>query len=197
MSKPGAKATRASAPEAETVVSTAETLVRLFNQIRDELVGTLWYMLGNREDAQDAAQETFMKCWRTQENLGDVQNLRAWIFRVALNTATDMQRSAWRRKAKPLADSHLMESVHLPTAGQRLEHQEDLDRLRQALCDLRQEEREVFLLRQNGELTYEQIAEMRSVPLGTVKTHMRSALSKLRKVLSESENAAVETTPTP
>ena len=53
----------------------------------------------------------------------------------------------------------------------------------QAILDLRQEEKEVFLLRQNGNLTYEQIAEIRSSPVGTVKTQMRAALQKLRKVL--------------
>jgi len=170
-------------------------LVRVFNQIREELVGTLWYLLGNRDDAEDASQDTFLKCLRTQESLVDVQNLRAWIFRVALNTATDLQRSAWKRKARPLADGHLLQPVSSPTPGGTLEHEEDISRLRAALLDLRQEEREVFLLRQNGELTYEQIAEMRSVPLGTVKTHMRSALAKLRKVLNEHD--AAEAAPIP
>lgn len=64
-----------------------------------------------------------------------------------------------------------------------LEHQETMNRLRQALTQLRPEEQDVFLLRQNGELTYEQIAEMYDRPVGTVKTQMRSALAKLRKVL--------------
>ena len=66
---------------------------------------------------------------------------------------------------------------------QGLEEQESLQQLRQALSDLRPEEKEVFLLRQNGELTYEQIAEMHNRPVGTVKTQMRRALHKLRKVL--------------
>ena len=65
-----------------------------------------------------------------------------------------------------------------------LEHQEELDRLRKAIHGLRQEEKEVFLLRQNGDLTYEQIAELHNSPVGTVKTQMRSALFKLRKVLA-------------
>ena len=51
---------------------------------------------------------------------------------------------------------------------------------------LRPEEKEIFLLRQNGDLTYEQIAELYNRPLGTVKTQMRSALQKLRKVLAPS-----------
>jgi RNA polymerase sigma-70 factor (ECF subfamily) len=50
---------------------------------------------------------------------------------------------------------------------------------------LRPEEQEVFLLRQNGELTYEEIAETLDVPTGTVKTRMRLALSRLREVLAD------------
>jgi RNA polymerase sigma-70 factor (ECF subfamily) len=66
-----------------------------------------------------------------------------------------------------------------------LEQQEQLQMLRQALGDLRAEEQEVFLLRQNGHLTYEQIALAIDIPLGTVKTRMRLALCKLRAVLGE------------
>ena len=68
--------------------------------------------------------------------------------------------------------------------GRSAEEQETLDRLRLAIGQLRQEEKEVFLLRQNGDLTYEQIAEIRNAPVGTVKTQMRTALIKLRKVLN-------------
>ena len=67
---------------------------------------------------------------------------------------------------------------------QLLEDQEVLDRLRLAIAHLRPEEREIFLLRQNGELTYEQIAELRGAPVGTVKTQMRSAIQKLRRMLN-------------
>jgi RNA polymerase sigma-70 factor (ECF subfamily) len=157
-------------------------LLRTFSDIRDELVSTLWFLLGNSEDAQDVAQEAFLRCWRTQDSLPEVQNLRAWIFRVALNAAKDLQRSAWRRRVKPLLGAETMSLVE--TAPNRaLEDQETLQQLRQALLHLRPEEKEVFLLRQNGELTYEQIAELHNRPVGTVKTQMRSALQKLRKVL--------------
>jgi RNA polymerase sigma-70 factor (ECF subfamily) len=158
-------------------------LVRAFNDLRDELLSTLFYLLGNRDDAQDAAQETFIKCWRTQAGLGAVQNLRAWIFRVALNTAKDMQRSAWRRRAKPLLEGVTMQASPAALPEQLLEEKETLERLRKALTTLRREEQEVFLLRQNGDLTYEQIAEIRKLPVGTVKTQMRSALQKLRQAL--------------
>lgn len=170
-------------PEANGRSSRAEEMVRLFNDIRDELISTLLYVLGNRDDALDAAQEAFLKCWNARDQLHQVLNLRAWIFRVCFNTAKDMQRSAWHRRAKPLrAEQYTMVAKDL-APGQTAERRETVDRLRGAIRHLRVEEKEVFLLRQNGDLTYEQIAEMRGCPVGTVKTQMRSALEKLRKIL--------------
>ena len=165
-----------------------DLLVRTFNGLRDELVSTLIFVLGNREDAKDAAQDAFIKCWNAREQLPQVLNLRAWIFRVSFNTAKDMQRSAWHRRAKPLQAEQYTMMAKDAGPGQTLERRESIERLRRAILDLREEEKEVFLLRQNGELTYEQIADLRSCPVSTVKTQMRSALEKLRKVLNPAES---------
>lgn len=166
-------------------------VVDTFNELRDELVSTLVFILGNRDDALDAAQEAFLKCWRARESAAEVQNLRAWIFRVAMNTARDVQRSAWTRRVKPMAGEEIMLATRDLAPGQTMEDQEIVDQLRLAIGDLRQDEKEVFLLRQNGDLTYEQIAEIRQAPVGTVKTQMRSALIKLRKVLNPSESTVL------
>jgi RNA polymerase sigma-70 factor (ECF subfamily) len=162
----------------------ADVLVRTFNELRDELLSALVFVLGNPEDAKDAAQDAFVKCWNARAQLGGVLNLRAWIFRVCFNTAKDMRRSAWHRKSRPLrAEQYTMPAREMAPA-QAAERQEAFDRIRQAVLGLREEEKEVFLLRQNGELTYEQIAEMRGCPVSTVKTQMRTALEKIRKVLN-------------
>jgi RNA polymerase sigma-70 factor (ECF subfamily) len=162
----------------------SDVLLRTFTDLRDELVSTLCYILGNAEDAQDVAQETFLRCWRAQEGLPDVHDLRAWIFRVGLNAAKDLQRSAWRRRVKQLVEADAMPMLGTPSPLSGLEDQETVQRLREALLNLRPEEKEVFLLRQNGELTYEQIAELHGRPVGTIKTQMRTALQKLRKILN-------------
>lgn len=163
--------------------ATGAAFVCAFNEVRAELVSTLFFVLGNQDDALDAAQDAFLKCWRTQDSLVDVRNYRAWIFRVGLNAAKDLQRSAWRRRARPLATAQ--EASVESSPADRLADQEALDQLRTALLDLRPEEKAVFLLRQNGELTYEEIAEVRRLPVGTVKTQMRAALQKLRHVLKD------------
>jgi RNA polymerase sigma-70 factor (ECF subfamily) len=161
-----------------------DLLARTFNELRDELISTLLFVLGNREDAQDAAQEAFVKCWGTRAQVPQIHNLRAWIFRVGFNTAKDMQRSAWHRRARPLRGEQFMLTGHEPSPGQALEWKESVECLRRAIHTLREDEKEVFLLRQNGELTYEQIAELRHCPVGTIKTQMRAALGKLRKYLA-------------
>src|SRR5437879_2993019 len=165
-------------PKAE---ASGAAFVCAFNEVRAELVSTLFFVLGNQEDAQDAAQDAFLKCWRTRQSLVDVRNFRAWIFRVGLNAAKDLQRSAWRRRSRPLTSAPEA-SVEISPADQMAD-KESLDHLRKALLELRPEEKAVFLLRQNGDLTYEEIAEVRRSPVGTVKTQMRSALQKLRRVL--------------
>ena len=87
---------------------------------------------------------------------------------------------------KPLGDAPPPEPEGATiSASDALAHKETLEQLRQALHELRIEEKEVFLLRQNGDLTYEEIAVMRRTPVGTVKTQMRSALQKLRLILKD------------
>ena len=184
MNRPLPRACAQPKTDASVQPNTGEILLRTFTDLRDELVSTLCFLLGNAEDAQDVAQEVFLRCWRTQEALPEVHNLRAWIFRVGLNAAKDLQRSAWRRRVKPLLGADTMPTSDSGSPLSGLEDQERMNQLRQALLRLRPEEKEVFLLRQNGDLTYEQIAEMYDRPVGTVKTQMRAALQKLRRILA-------------
>jgi RNA polymerase sigma-70 factor, ECF subfamily len=183
--KNGASVSGRPVPTSPPVPSPSEQLlIDTFSQIRDELVSTLAYVLGNRDDAMDSAQEAFVKCWRARATIPDVQNLRAWIFRVGLNAARDYQRSGWMKRSKPLIAEEMLLPAREPSAAEQIVENEDVARLRAALLELRDEEREVFLLRQNGDLTYEEIAEQRNIPVGTVKTQMRTALIKLRKALN-------------
>lgn len=164
----------------------ADLLEEAFAQSQSELLGTLYFLLGNFDDARDALQDTFLKCWRHQEQLDEVRNLRAWIFRIALNTGRDLRQAAWRRKRQPLADGEAMIEDRRDSPSAQAAHSEQMERVRGALRDLRSEEREVFLLRQNGDMTYEEIADALGIPTGTVKTRMRRALCRLRQALAES-----------
>jgi RNA polymerase sigma factor (sigma-70 family) len=162
----------------------AGALEEAFALYQDELLGTLFYLVGNVEDARDTLQETFLKCWRNRAALGEIENLKAWIFRIALNTGRDLRGAAWRRLRSPMSGDEMMLATDEPGPQSNVEHQEQLMRVRQALGNLRQEEQEVFLLRQNAQMTYDEIARSVGIPLSTVKTRMRLALGKLRAALA-------------
>jgi len=162
-----------------------DPLETTFARYQAELLGMLYYLLGNSEDARDAFQEAFVKCWRRREKLAEVVNLRAWVFRVALNVGRDFRGTAWRRGRRSLPDDEdaVPASPNSPPETDLL-RREQLALVERALLGLRIEEREVFLLRQNGEMTYEEIAVATDLPVGTVKTRMRLALEKLRHSLN-------------
>jgi len=166
-----------------------EALTEWFRSLQGELVGTVFYLLGNRDDALDAVQEGFLKCWRKREYFGELRNPRAWIFQVVVNTAKDLRGSAWRRKSNPLDEWETLKAAGPGPLADAV-RQEQMLRLREAIMDLRDEDKEVFLLRQNGGLTYRQIAETLRLPLGTVKTRMRMALLQLRAALREDSGQA-------
>lgn len=179
--KPARSAERPSSPQQEGPF--AHALEEAFACHQSELLGTLYYLVGNLEDARDALQEAFVKCWRHQDQVGEVQNLKAWIFRIALNTGRDLRETAWRRKRQSLPEDEVLPAATGLAPDEQLANDERLVRLRAAVAELRDEEKEVFLLRQNGELTYEEIGAALGIPSGTVKTRMRLALQRLRQVL--------------
>ena len=161
----------------------ADLLEDAFAQHQNELLGTLFYLVGNAEDARDALQEAFLKCWRHRHSVDQIGNLRAWIFRIALNVGRDLRSTAWRRRRRPLTEDEAMLTSNEPAPEADASRHEQLALLRRALMELRAEEQEVFLLRQNAQMTYDEIARAINIPVGTVKTRMRLALAKLRERL--------------
>ena len=162
-----------------------EGLLQAFDAVRKELFGTLYVLLGNYDDAQDALQVAFLRCWQARAGLSAVRNLRGWIWRVSLNAASDLRARLRRRRGSPLSAVEGTAFCPRPSPPDALVDREQLARLRAALVHLRPEERDVFLLRQSGGLTYEDIARLRGDAVGTVKSRMRAALRKLRQLLRD------------
>jgi len=167
----------------QTAVDADEILLDTFNRTRDQLLGSLRRMLGNPEDAQDALQNAFLRCWQGRAAVPYVRNLRAWIWRVSLNAGRDLRDQVWRRRAKSLDAVEATACDAEESAADALVESEEKQRVSGALVHLRPEEREVFLMRQEKELPYVQIARQRGCPVGTAKTLMRMAVLKLRQTV--------------
>jgi len=169
----------------DSLASTEDGLLHTFDEIRVKLFRSLYAMLGNYDDAQDALQVAFLRCWQARASLCGLRNVKAWIWRVSLNAGRDLRDRLRIRRGKPLSDVDGVVSVQGGSPADLLVRREQQERLQTALARLRPEENEVFLLRQNESLTYEEIAKRRGTPVSTGKTLMRSAVRKLRRQLHE------------
>ncbi len=137
----------------------------------------------NRTVAEDLAQEAFLRLYACMEKGQSVENVNAWVFRVARNLAVD-----YLRKKDPLnrADSEQMESLATvipdpaPDAEQMVLQGEDREHFEESLRSLSHQEQQCVFLRLEG-LRYAEIAEVLSISVGNVSTYLSRGIRKLRK----------------
>ena len=166
-----------------------ETLLR---RHRAPLFTFLVRMLGDRERAEDLAQETFLRIVKGAQAWERRARFQTWLFTIARNLCVDHARRDRFRRAESLdaqgpdGDPPLAESVQGneidPGRGAESERLRPL--LQKALLSLPAEQREVFVLREQAGLPFREIAEMVGVNENTVKSRMRYALLALRKALA-------------
>jgi RNA polymerase sigma-70 factor (ECF subfamily) len=133
--------------------------------------------------AEDLTQEAFLRLYECMEKGQSVDNVSAWVFRVARNLSVD-----YLRKKDPLkcADSEMMESLATvlpdpaPDAEQRVLQGEDRARFEASLRSLSHQEQQCVYLRLEG-LRYGEIAEVLGISVGNVSTYLARGIRKLRK----------------
>ncbi|MFC6339698.1 RNA polymerase sigma factor [Pseudomonas sp. CCM 7891] len=159
----------------------------LYARHRQGLYRFLVGLSNKTELAEEVFQETWLSLIRSTTQPQGRASFRTWLFQIARNRLIDH----WRKHGirNPLHDSY-DEQVHAQpddTASpeQLLSLSRDQGRLDAALQSLPEDQREVFLLRLHGELEVPQIAALIGVPLETVKSRLRYAQQKLRRLLAE------------
>lgn len=147
---------------------------RLFHAHHAALVRYLTRRLGDRDWAEELAQETFLRALRHE----DVSNERAWLFAVATNLARDEVRRQIRRRShlRLLADEVRAAEAEAPTPD--IERAEDAAAARRALDGLEERDRHALLLREEG-LSYEEIAEALGLSVGSIGTTLFRARKRL------------------
>lgn len=145
--------------------------------------------LGDLAAAQDAVQEIFLDLWRSAGRYRpDVASEATFVAVIARRRLIDLRRRAERRPGeKELEDIH---EAAAPTALDLLELGDEARRARAALETLRPEQRRVLLMSVTDGLPHSEIARITGMPLGTVKTHVRRGLDRVRKALGAQEEAS-------
>ena len=148
-------------------------------------------MLSDYEDASDAAQDVFIKVYRSIASFRGQSSFSTWLYRICSNVCNDMLRKRQRRGISISLDNDEEDNPasHLPseepTPAERLEESERSRAVREAINGLRKEYREIIVFSDMEQLSYEEIAKILRCPVGTVKSRLNRARNALRKKLSE------------
>ncbi len=157
-------------------------------------LGLLRFLLGLCSDpalADEVFQETWLSLIRSQSEQREAVLFKTWLYQIGRNRLIDHWRKIGRRQGQQDEYDEQQHGAADPTPGpeQQLSLSRDQQRLQAALEDLPVEQREVFLLRAHADLELQEIAELTAIPMETVKSRLRYALQKLRRLLADPATA--------
>lgn len=141
------------------------------------LVRSVLFKLALRDDVDDLVQETFLKVWRSKDSVREPAKLKSWVVRIAVNVARDSG-----RKGRRFPSSVPLEEGNSPATESRPEEQQ---RLLNGLAELSAAHREVLVLHCLEGLSLEESAESLGLSVGTVKSRLHYAKSRLHAYLSK------------
>jgi len=156
-----------------------EAFGKLVERFQDAVFGAAYAVLGDFHDAQDLAQESFIRAWSRLEKLRDPNRFPGWLYRITRNCCLDYMR---RREgdAVPLSQENVPAS-DVPTASERLERTEMREAVLDAIRSLSEPNRLATTLFYIDGYSVEEVAEFLEVPPGTVKRRLHDSRKKLRE----------------
>lgn len=148
-----------------------------------EAVFRLCYLLlGDPDDAQDAAQETFLRAWHHLRRFDPTRPLRPWLLSIASNLASNRRRSAGRYVAA-LMRAFRNEPAASTGIEEKSVQQTEANDLWKAVQNLSMSDQQIVYLRYFLELSVAETAQVLGVAEGTIKSRLNRALERLRKVI--------------
>ncbi len=164
-------------------VDRARALRALYDACSGKVMAIALRLLGDRGEAEDVVQETFLELWRRSAAYDPARaSLSTWAVVVGRSRALDRLRA--RGAAARLASAHAAEPEAAPELPDPLEGKQERARVRAALAGLPAEQREVIDLAYFDGLSQSAIAARTGQPLGTIKTRVRLAMDKLSLALA-------------
>lgn len=165
----------------------------LVDQYQHRLVAILHHLLGNAEEAEDLAQEVFLRIYRARKKYRPRAKFSTWLFTIANNLALNALRSRQRKPVVPLdvrdsgplgprpAEQLVRDSGNQPV--QRIQQQELAAVIRRALEDLNERQRMAVVLNKFEDMNYNEIAEVMGLTVKAVKSLLSRARTNLRVAL--------------
>lgn len=167
-----------------------------------KLLNFVYRSVGDRDRATDLVQDIWVRVVKTADRYKPQAKFTTWLFTIARNACIDESRRRAKRRTSSLdapisddSETARVERVHDPAAvgaSTRMTRDEFLDRLREGLAALPDEQREVFVLRHYEGMRFVEIAQLFGLSENTVKSRMRYALATLRGYVAEFEGTSFD-----
>jgi RNA polymerase sigma-70 factor (ECF subfamily) len=158
-----------------------EAFDRLVLRYQRDVYRLCYRYVNSHEDANDLAQEVFLKAWRAIGRFRGDSSFSTWLYRIAVNACLNfraLKRPLTQELPETLADP-------VPGAAARVERDDEARRVRAAVSRLPERQRATLILKLYHELTHEEVAEILGSSVGTVKANLFHALGNLRRLMAE------------
>lgn len=164
----------------------------IVHRFKDRLHNFLYRYTHNHEDCEDLVQETFLRVYRSRYSYQRIAKLSTWIYTIALNLAKSMYKKKQRMslisihadesdpddREMQITDTNILQDDEL--------HLKDsMGELEKALNELNDNFKEVIILRDIQQLTYEEISEITGAAMGTVKSRINRARTQLQDLIGD------------
>lgn len=188
--------TAESAVIAELKAGSEEAYAWLIGEFHQPIYGLIYRIVNDPSDAADTTQEVFLKVFRGMNQFHGQSSLKTWIYRIALHEASNRRRWWFRHKAQETSIER-SETGETPSACEgclidrgespfdQCAHEEVRAVVEEALTHVPEPYRTAIILRDLEEMSYEEVAEVLQISLGTVKSRITRGRDALRKKLTE------------
>ncbi len=164
----------------------------LVGRYKNELYAFLRRFLNRHDLIEDVFQETFLQLFISKDSYDTSRPLRPWLFTIAANKAKDALRKQQRKGALSigtLADSEDMsfeDVLNILSSDNRvpyddIEREETASQVRQIIADMPENLREILILAYFNKFSYKQMADVLSIPIGTIKSRLHTAVGRFSK----------------
>jgi len=165
----------------------------IVNRYKDGLYSFLRQFLNRQDLVEDVFQETFLQLFTSRDSFDNTRPLRPWLFTIAANKAKDALRKWQRTSAIPIGtiadaqDLSFDEVINTLTASEismpheEIEKNETALRVGRIIMNMPENLREILILAYFNKFSYKQMAEILSIPIGTVKSRLHTAVGRFAK----------------
>ena len=171
---------------AQVLGGDVEAYAVLVSRYRPRLSRYAVRMLGNREDAQEALQDAFVRAYRSLGRCDDPERFGSWLFSILVNRCRTTGARSTRRARTFVSDEVATRSAAESHPAEQAAWREEIER---ALAQLDSDQREAFLLKHVEGLSYEEMAEITGAGVSALKMRVKRACDRLRGLLQEAYSA--------